>query len=56
MCVVRHTQITKSSKFVISLQYLLKELSDEVDFLHAEEHEYFLQISTIILIGMVEHS
>ena len=32
VCVVRHVQITQNNKFDISLQYLKKELSDEVDF------------------------
>ena len=38
------------------MQYLLKEVGDEGDFLHAEEHEGFLQITTMVLIGMVDHS
>ena len=56
MCVVRHTQITQNKKFAISLLYLKKEASDEVDFLHAEKYESLLQIGTIILMGMVKHS
>ena len=56
MCVARHAQITKNNKFAISLQYLKKELSDEVDFLHADKHESLLQIDSMILIGMVNHS
>ena len=32
----RHAQITQNDKFAISLQYLKKELTDEVDFLHAD--------------------
>ena len=39
MCVVRHAQITQNQKFAISLQYLKKEVHDEVDFLHANKHE-----------------
>ena len=31
-------------------------MSDEVDFLHADKHESFLQIDTMILIEMVKHS
>ena len=31
-------------------------MSDEVDFLHADKHESFLQIDTMILIGVVKHS
>ena len=33
----------------------MKEVSDEVDFLHADKHESFLQIDTLILMGMVKH-
>ena len=56
MCVARHAQITQNNKFAISLQYLKKELSDEVDFLHADKHESLLQIDSMILMGMVKHS
>ena len=38
VCATRHAQITQNNKFPISLQYLKKELSDEVDFLHAGKH------------------
>ena len=37
-----------NNKFAISLQYVKKEVSDEVDFLHADQHKSFLQIDTII--------
>ena len=47
----RHIQITQNNKFAISLEYLKKEVSDEVDFLHADKHESLLQIDTMILIG-----
>ena len=40
----RHAQITENNNFTISLQYLKKEVSDEVDFLQAEKHESMLQI------------
>ena len=56
MCVASHAQITQNKKFAISLQYFKKELSDEVDFLHADKHESLLQIDTMILMGMVKHS
>ena len=52
----RHAQITQNNKFAISLQYLKKELSDEVDFLHADKHESLLQIDSMILMGMVKDS
>ena len=52
----RNAQIIQNNKFAISLQYLQKELSDEVDFLHADKHESLLQIDSMILMGMVKHS
>ena len=52
----RHAQITQNNKFAISLQYLKKEVSDEIDFLHADKHESLLQIDTMTLIGIVKHS
>ena len=30
-------------------------MSDEVDFLRTDKHESFLQIDTIILMGMMKH-
>ena len=56
MCVARHAQITQNNKFAISLQYLKKKLSDEVDFLHADKHESLLQVDSMILMGMVKLS
>ena len=44
----RHVQITQSNTLAIFLSYLKKEVSDEVDFLHADKHESFLQIDTMI--------
>ena len=38
------------------MQYLKKEVSDEVDFLHVDKYESLLQIDTMILIGIVKHS
>ena len=35
-------------KSAISLHYLKKEVNDEVNFLHADKHENFLQIDTMI--------
>ena len=51
MCVARLPQITQYNKFAISLQYLKKELSDKVGFLHADKHECFLQIDTMYFDG-----
>ena len=51
-----HAQITQNNKVAIFLQYLKKELSDEVDFLHADKHLSFPQIDTMALMGMVKPS
>ena len=45
---VRHVHFTKNNKFAISLQHVKKEVSDAVDFLHADKHESLLQIDTKI--------
>ena len=49
MCVTRHSQNTQSNIFAISLQYLRKDVSDEVDFLHGDKHKGSLQIVTMIM-------
>ena len=56
MCAIRHSQVTHNNNLVISLQYLKKDVSDEVDFLHIDKHENLLQIDAIILTQMVKHS
>ena len=38
------TQSLQNRKFVMSLQYLKKEVKDEVDFLHADKHQSFLKV------------
>ena len=44
MVIVKHFQSSPKSKFVMSLQYLKKEVRDEVDFLHANKHQNILQV------------
>ena len=41
---VKHSQSSQNSKFVMSLQCHKKEVRDEVDFLHADKHQSFLQV------------
>ena len=41
--------------FKITMQYLRKEMSDEVDFLHADKHS-FPQVDTIFLVGLARHA
>ena len=44
MWMVKHSQSSQNSKFVMSLQYLKKEAKDEFNFLHADKHQSFLQV------------
>ena len=44
MDMVKHFQSYQKSKFAMSLQYLKKEVRDEIDFLHADKHHNFLQV------------
>ena len=39
--VARYAQISRNNKFSNSLQFLKKEVSDEVNFLHADKHERY---------------
>ena len=48
MCVARHTYITQNNKVALSLQYMKKEVSDEMDFSHVDKHESSQQINTNI--------
>ena len=41
---IKHSQSSQNSKFAMSSQYLKKEVRDEVDFLHADKHQSFLQV------------
>ena len=51
LAIARYAQSTQNSKFVISLQYLKKEERDEVDFLHADRRQTFMQVDPINLAG-----
>ena len=44
MGIVKHSQNFKNSKLVTSLQYLKKQVRDEVDSLHADKNQSFLQV------------
>ena len=47
----RDAQLTQNNRIAISLQYLKKEVNNEVNFLYADKHESLLQIDTMILMG-----
>ena len=65
----KHSQSSQNNKFAMSLPYLKKEVRNEVDFLHADKHQSFLQVDfntlgiksscTVILsllMGIIKHS
>ena len=43
----RLAHITQNKKVSIFLQYIKKEVSDEIGFPHVAKHESFLQIGTM---------
>ena len=47
----RHVCIAQNIKVAIPLQYIQKEVSDEIDFLHVDNHESSLQINIMISDG-----
>ena len=49
MGMIKYSQSSQNGMFVMFLQYLKKEVRDEVDFLHADKHESFLQVDFNIL-------
>ena len=49
-------KLPKITSLLFLLYCLKKEVSDEVDFLHADKHQSYLQIDTMILMGMVKQS
>ena len=55
MKMVKHSQSSQNSKFAVSLQYLRKEVKDEVNFLQADEHESLLNISFNSLVIKVSY-
>ena len=44
MEMVKHFQGYKNSNFTTSIQYLIKEDRDEVDFLYTDKNQSFLQV------------
>ena len=52
MGMARHTLNTQTNKNTVSLQYLKKELSYEVDVLHVGKHECLLQVIILFLMGL----
>ena len=51
LAMARHAQSTQNNKFAVSLQDLKKEGRIELDFMHADKHQIFLQVETISFVG-----
>ena len=69
MGMVKNFQSNQNSKFAMFLQYLKKEVRDEVNFLHADKHQSYLQgdfntlgtkvsykVVLSLLMSMIKHS
>ena len=59
MRMVKHSQSSQNSEFSMSLQYLKKEVKDEVNFLHADKHEistlWASKFPTRLILSLLEH-
>ena len=44
MRIVKHWKGSQNSKLTMSLQYLRNKVKDELDFLHSDKHQSFLQV------------
>ena len=53
--IARHDQSAQNKKFAICLQYLEKEVNDEVEFLHADKHQSFYKLALLFLIEVAWH-
>ena len=52
MGMIKHSKSSQNSKFAISLQYLRKDVSDEVEYLHADKHQRVSYKLISTLLGM----
>ena len=51
MEMVKHSRSPQKNKFAMSLQYPKKQVRDDIDFLHADKHQSFLQVDFKIYLG-----
>ena len=52
---IKHSQITQSNKFAISLHYLKKEVSNVGNFWHADKRQSFYKLVLCFLIEVTGH-
>ena len=56
VAVARHTQCIQNEIFVISFQYLKKNLREKVNFVHTFEHQVTYKLILSFLVTMVTHA
>ena len=54
MGMVKYSQSSQNSKVAMSLQYLKKELRDEVDFLRGDKHQSFNKLESSFLMEVAK--
>ena len=52
---IKYSQSTHGSKFAISLQYLKKEVSEGVHFLHGDKLNKFYKLALLLLMEVARH-
>ena len=52
---IKPSQSTQSNKIAISLQYLEKEVGDEVHFLQADKYQSFYKLELSVLVEVARH-
>ena len=52
---IKHSQITQSNKFAISLQYLKKEVRSRGHFWHADQRQSFYKLVLSFLMEVARH-
>ena len=52
---VKHFQSSQNSKFALFWQYLKKEVRDGVQFLHADKHQIFYQLTLSFFMEVARH-
>ena len=55
MGMTKHSQITQSNKFAITLQYIKKEGMDGVHFLYADKHKNFYKLALSFSTEVTRH-
>ena len=55
MDMIKHSQITQSNKFAISLQYLKKEVRSRGHFWHADQRQSFYKLVLSFLMEVARH-